>query len=357
MRFPQNARAAAWLLALASVGGAGGSGSARDPLAAEVARWQAYVQSNRSTDAMWAQIKEASQPPLASAARALTDGRRLLALERLAAAYPNLAAAVYFSKQPPAAYENAAGFEAEWNRAGKALSADLATPRPDALSGVSSAAARALGEAALLQVRAYYETGLEYGQNTLAKAGLYYVGVAEGQRDFVAFIRTLSEPSPKAPPPLRSLAAELDALEDEMLAAYRPPASIDRHGEFIGASAALKEARELDRAGLACGALEKYLRAALRLSAAPADPDVAGKLAAFEARLAAGAVDHSIGRLYLEIAQADLAAAKPGEPPRVAAAIAADVLPRYFAALEPGRPAQPKPAPEVTVTLVRWPYT
>jgi len=40
-----------------------------------------------------------------------------------------------------------------------------------------------------------------------------------------------------------------------------------------------------------------------------------------------------------------------------AAAVAEVVLPRYLAALEPAKPRPPSPAPQVTVTLVRWPYT
>ena len=148
-----------------------------------------------------------------------------------------------------------------------------------------------------------------------------------------------------------------------MLAAYRPPASIDRHGEFIGASSTLKEARELDAAGLRYGALLRYLQAALRfapLRKVPPSVD-AGALAkllrGLDARLSARGVDHSLGRLFLEAAQADVASAAAGTSPAVAAAITSDVLPRYFAALEPARPEAPKPAPKVTVTLVRWPYT
>jgi hypothetical protein len=34
-----------------------------------------------------------------------------------------------------------------------------------------------------------------------------------------------------------------------------------------------------------------------------------------------------------------------------------DVLPKYFAALAPAPPVATLPDPEVTVTLVRWPYT
>jgi hypothetical protein len=66
-------------------------------------------------------------------------------------------------------------------------------------------------------------------------------------------------------------------------------------------------------------------------------------------------VDHSLGRLFLETAQSEATTAN-GEGN--AAAIVADVLPRYFRALEPAR-AQPPPPPaaQVTITLVRWPYT
>jgi hypothetical protein len=138
--------------------------------------------------------------------------------------------------------------------------------------------------------------------------------------------------------------------------------SIDRHGEFITANASLKEARELDAAGLRYGALVKLLDATMRaglLATAPetaAADDLTARLRPFERRLAAAGRDHSIGRTYLEGAQANLPGAT-GANPAVALSIVRDVLPRYFAALEPApaRPARPKP--EVTVTLVRWPYT
>jgi len=357
------APAAALLLGLAAFGAAAGSPKGEDLLATEIARWSAYVRDNRSTDPMWAQVKEAVQPVLEGASQALRDGRRLLAMQRFSLAIANLGAEVYLEARPPATLKDPAAFQAEWERMGKVLAADLAPPAPSVLSGVTPAALRAFGETALLQIRGFYETGLEYGQNTMAWYGLYYVGAAQAQRDFAAQTRALSEPTGKTPPVLRPLSAELDGLEDEMLAAYRPPASIDKHAAFIGASSALKEARELDAAGLRYGALYKYLQAALRLDVlrAPAKaPDaaaLASRLAGLEARLASGSVDNSIGALYLQVAQADVAGTKPPEAPVSAEAVATDVLPRYFAALEPARPAPPRPAPEVTVTLVRWPYT
>jgi hypothetical protein len=166
-----------------------------------------------------------------------------------------------------------------------------------------------------------------------------------------------------ASPPVRSIAGELDSLETEILAAYRPPASIDRHPEFISLSASIKEARELDAAGLHYGALLRYLQAALRfvpLWATPPALDAAAvraQLAEWKQRLAAPGIDHSIGRIFTESADAELAGAAADSVPPGAAAIVADVLPRYLAALGPAPPAAPAVRAEATVTLVRWPYT
>ena len=73
-------------------------------------------------------------------------------------------------------------------------------------------------------------------------------------------------------------------------------------------------------------------------------------------QLADPKVDHSIGTLFLEVAGSDADTARAGHAV-FASAVVEDVLPRYFAALEPAAPAQAKQPPEVTVTLVRWPYT
>ena len=83
----------------------------------------------------------------------------------------------------------------------------------------------------------------------ITKAGISTREVAKatiGPITLAAFCRTLSFPAPRRAPPLRPLAGEVDALDTALLSAYRPPASIDRHSEFITASAAIKEARELD---------------------------------------------------------------------------------------------------------------
>lgn len=324
----------------------------QDPLAAEIERWSAFLQSEDASGKAWAEVKPASQPELARAQEDLRDGRRLLALLRLSNVRESLATTAYLSQRPAGQRKDMAGLEAEWKRMGGELRDHLGAPSSSALQGVRPAAARALGETALLQVRGYYEASLDYGRNTEPGSGLYYLGNAQAQRELVDFLRTLSAPSPRPAPALRSLRPELNALEADLLAAYRPPVSIDRHGEFIVASSTLKEARELDAAGLHYGALLRYLQAALRVAPLrQPSPRLADSKQDWQARLAAGDVDHSIGRLFLEIAQDD------PDNATTAATITADVLPRYFAALEHARPEAPGPEPRATVTLVRWPYT
>ena len=168
---------------------------------------------------------------------------------------------------------------------------------------------------------------------------------------------------------MRSVDPEIEALQAEMLAAYRPPLSIDKHREFIIASSTLKEARELDAAGLRYGALLRYLQAVAAVRAcvrphasAPAATRQRPRRAAARVRrppLREAAPIPSLGRVFVESAQAKLADPAEGTNLADAAPLVDDVLPRYFAALgpEPARPAAPKPALQATVTLVRWPYT
>lgn len=331
----------ALLLAMLPACGSAGEtspGSGQDPLAAEIERCTACP----------------------GAREALREGRRLLALKRFAAERVESSAAAY-AQRLPADRRSPAGFEAEWARAGDDLRSDLAPPSPAAFDGVRPAAARALAEAALPQVKVYHQAGLEYGRNTTPEKGLFYLGAARAQSELADFFRALDEPSTGSPPPLRPLDPELDALESELLAAYRPPASIERHSRFIAASSTLKEARELNDAGLLHGALLRTLEVAQSLAALrpspPADPEaLAGRIAALEARLSQDGIDHSLGRMFLEAAQAH-ASGRAGMSPAVAEALVDDALPLYFAALGPAPPARPKPAPSVTVTLVRWPFT
>jgi hypothetical protein len=338
----------ALLLASTSCGGADAPPRDQDPLAAEAERSAELLAKSP------VQIRKANEPILQRAEEDLRQGRRQLALLRLANLQGNIAALTYRDGIAAAQRSDMTRLDAEWTRMGSVLGDDLGKPSPDAFDGVP-AVARALGEAARAQVRGYYQASLDYGHNTMADQGFYYLGSAEGQRAIAAFCRSATAPSALRDPALRSIRPELRGLEADMLAIYRPPLSVERHGELIVVSSTLKEARELDAAGLRHGALLRYLQAAqlfapLRQPPAPAlaADALTAKLQEHAKRLAAGGIDHSIGRLFLETAQAE---------PATATIIATDVLPRYFAALEPAPPEAPQPAPLVTVTLVRWPYT
>jgi hypothetical protein len=364
------ALAALLLSALISVPASSREASERQPtqdaLGAEIARWKAFLASNTAGGEIWDDVRRGSEPMLLRAETALQEGRLLLALNRLAAAREGLSAARYLYSLSGPERRDPARFEAEWRRVGDVLRSELTAPAANALDGAAPAAARALGEAALPQVRVYYEASLDYGQNTVFDAGLYYMGAALAQRELGSLVRGVSGPAVAPPPPLRPLEPELRALEAEILAAYRPPASIDRHADFIRASAALKEARELDALGLRHGALLRYLQSVQRFapvrSASPAPADaareatLAAQLRQYGERLSTPAVDHTIGLLFLETAQALALPGKDNDPATVQA-IANAVLPRYFAALEPAAPLPPQPQARATVTLVRWPYT
>jgi hypothetical protein len=327
-----------------------------DPLATELARAAAYLRDNTATDALWKDIRENSERDLARAQKALVANRRLLALLRLPPLHESLSAARYVGARTPAQRKETAAFEAEWKRVGAELRTFPASARP--LDDIQPALLRAMAEAARPQARIYYDASLEYGRNTEPDSGLYYLGAALAAGDFEDVARRLSEPATGKAPALRALAGEIDDLEDRLLAAYRPPLSIDSHGAFITASAALKEARELDAAGLRHGALLRYLLAAMRLGAidttpVPSAAAITARLRASEAAWPRG-IDHSIGRVFIEAAEADLAEPNGGATAR---AIADDVLLRYAAALQPAAPRPSSPPAGVTVTLVRWPYT
>ena len=320
-----------------------------DTLAAEIGRWSQALESRPPQD----ELRQNLEPAVDRAEESLRQGKRLLATQRIVMAWEDLAVNTYVRALPENKRKDMAAFEAEWAQMGGELRPYLGPP---SLDNLHPAAIRALGEAAFPQVRAYYDASIEQGRATSASGGFYYLGAAQAQREVVDFLSQVSEPASRRPPPLRSLAPEIESLEGEMMAIYRPPVSIDRHGEFITASATLKEARELEEAGLRYGALLRYLQAALQFAplrggSVPSLPE--GALAQLESKLSSGDMDHSLGQLFLESAQAHVASGSA----EGAAVIAGDILPRYFAALEPARPQAPRPEPRVTVTLVRWPYT
>jgi len=89
---------------------------AADPLADEIARWSAFLRDTKDEGDVWRDVQQSATPALARAEQSLRDGRRLLALQRLAAARESLAAAAYVVSRPPEQRKDGASFEAEWAR-------------------------------------------------------------------------------------------------------------------------------------------------------------------------------------------------------------------------------------------------
>jgi hypothetical protein len=345
-------------LALVTVAAAAllaGAASAPDPLAAEIQKWTKYLASSEAKGDTWEQVKGGAQPLLNRASDALHDGRRLLALQRLAAVWGNLEAAKWASTRDANDTKAEARLEAEWKRLHPAL---REAPAPD-VSDLQPAAVRALAETAIPQARNYYDASFRYAQNTMPDSGFFYLGAAQAERKFVDFARSLSTKTSKRPPSLRPIDGELEALQHDLLEIYRPPVSIDRHGEFIGASSMLKEARELNAAGYRYGALVRYLDSSRRTGQLRAKPiargDIVTRLRDFQSRIMNSSVDHSIAQIYLESAQSDLAT--PNSDGAVASSVVTYVLPHYFDAIGPAASKKTKPPADVTVTLIRWPYT
>jgi hypothetical protein len=253
---------------------------------------------------------------------AVADGRLMLALYELQAAW-EMQDAFAFARE--SGITSAAAFEAHW----KALGPPRGAPpdgraRPLLVEGLAQSSE---GKAS-----ATYHASLPYAQDAGLEAGLYYLGESQAFHRFAAFARSLPIEAGPAPP-LRSIAAELTALEADVLDAY-DKAQGDARTPFIGISVTLKLARTLEEQQRRPGALLQYLLARYRFGLTRT-PDASAD--ALRERLAsadtfARDVDHSLAWFFIELARAS--AASPAPPgPRAAAAILDDVLPAYRAAI------------------------
>lgn len=290
--------------------------------------------------------------------QALKSGRMLHALDLLTQVAPRLLALQY-REQPRFAGADIKKFEADWRALDKEFAADEARFKKMSWTG-TPAAVRAMAEAAWSQVRVIYDAALPYGQNTSPATGYYYLGEARGSLDWALFLRNLKFAPGDAESQFRSVAGEIADLERRIGEAYKPPLSVDKHPQFIRLNATVKQAIELNDAGMYAGALYMYLRGERFLghilAAAPETAQVAGlkeQLAAAQKKVAA---KHDVARIFTEAAETSVAMSD-AEELKTARAIVDRVVPAYFATLERPAVAAAPVGKTVTVTLVRWPYT
>jgi hypothetical protein len=325
---------------------------AADPLASEIARWKKFIETSSSTSEDWKSIKEGSEPLLQRAEKALATGHRNFALHLFAIVQANLAAEKY-RNEPPGNSKNLSELEKEWRKKGSELQSAAKVTNFKQIP----ASVRAVAEASLSEIKAFYHSSLEYGKSTAAEHGFFYLGASQGRLELVRLLSTVQAQDSLKPPEFPGLADEIEATEDAILAEYKPPASIEHHPIFIRASGLNKQAHELYAAGMNYGALYKMLDARSQLSKIT---DAGKSITAEETKKQAAKIsaplnqdntDHSIALIFLEFA---LEEPHDGEK---AHAIFENVLPHYFAALQPPKLKKQKESVVATVTLVRWPYT
>lgn len=341
--------------------------SAAAQIKKEVANLSKAVQSKPESDEFWKDFKPRITPTLYQAQGALEAGRLYFALQELQEVKDQFQAGEYVDSHSDASKRGLPGFEAEWRRADrnlKAYEASYNTSRPEPLP----AAVQSLAEVRWGRARTLYQASLAYGRAIGPEEGLYYLGESLEAAAFALRCKKLSFPKPLAQPMLRSFDSEIQSLQAEVRTAYQPPASIDHHRDFIKLNAEIKAAGELDASKLYYGALYEYLDALRQLASIggnPIDESHADELRAqtrsLRQSLASSKTDTSIAEMFLERAEQELDSSPKDvsrlERLRDTKAILERVIPTYFQALATSEASAAPTSPQITVTLVRWPYT
>jgi hypothetical protein len=336
--------------------------TAGEQIAGETARIEKTLASKPDGAEIWKDAKPDLTHLLAQVHESLAAGRTYLAIAELERASTEFGSAETATGNPEILKAGLPAFDEKW----RGVDGDLKSLEKKYSRGNwtgTPAAVRAIAELDWIETRTLYRAARPYGDATQAVAGLYYLGESKASLEFALYCRSLHFPPPAPQPPVRSISAEIQRLEDRVLAAYQPPLSISRHTDFIRINSALKVAKELDEAQLYYGALFKYLDAAEAfglLTAPPGDVQRAdalrGQAAAIRSRVVAGAADNSLAQLFLERAERSLQIL---DAPHVQAALVRleQVIPAYFAAISKAEPLTVAQGNPIAVTLVRWPYT
>ena len=195
---------------------------------------------------------------------------------------------------------------------------------------------RALAQSSATRAERLFRASLAYSKATNPTNGVYYLGEASANLAFRDFVRGLEGDQTERTPSASQLASALNSLEAAMLQFF---------GEHVGApdaipvSARLKEAREL----LADGRIEGATLMAVEAEVVLADrggPDVS---TATSATPPAGSMSSLLTQWTATV---------PAEKKKARG----KAMTFYASLFSPSKQAVAT-RPQVTVTLVRWPYT
>lgn len=333
----------------------------------EIERLQQSLKAQPIQSPDLAELGKQIEQHLKDADLAHSAGRLYLSLENLGHAEDYFQAVRTIEAKADAIKDNLPAFEAEWGKASLEYAA-LEKQAHQRNWNRLPAAVRALSESAQGRTIPLLEGSRGFATATKPQDGLAYIGEAKGEAAYATFLYGLTIARKGSPFPLRSVLPELEALQEKTNAAFQPPRSIDMHPRFINLNATLKFARELDSSRAYAGALYQYLEGVRHYGMLdPTVPDEA-KQSALRSQVAdelkkasASKRDDSIGQIFLEKANGWLnkpeGAAPSSDEWRAVQVIVQQVLPAYYAALNPAAPLQQRASRTATLTLVRWPYT
>lgn len=330
----------------------------RDKLLTAIAQLRAHASSQPQNDELWRDVQNDVTVMLTRAEASLQAGRLYLAVDELGRARVTFGAYEDARQQTP--------FDVAWKTDRPQLVSLDAAARNRDWSDVP-AAVRALAETAQGQTMALVDASKAYAEVTSEKSGLYYLGEAKADEQFATYVYSLAFRRSGTLFAARAVSADIQKLQQQVTASFKPPLSIDRHSDFIRLNSMLKLARELDASGLHYGAAFQYLSAIQQFGVIKETPPTSGQqahlrqaLANEHERLSKTAHDDSLALMFVERAQERLTLHDnhPSDADWTAiAAIVEHVLPAY-AELQTAAPKAPKQNPnEVVLTLVRWPYT
>ena len=242
-------------------------------------------------------------------------------------------------------------FLKKWTAMGepKTTPSPAGKPLPAFVEAVA-AVAEARGPITYHASRPYAEDGGMFG-------GLYYLADSQSVMQFAATIRALDWPSAGQRPSLRSITSEINAFDMDMTTAYEKMEKAN-HPTYIQASAALKQARTLNDRGQFAGALfeyllSRYLFAPLRGPAA-GEPSTERVTALRQSCRPAPTTASRKCSCSSPRSSSPSAATLDATPPQVLD----DVIPAYRVAVAPSTATTDAAVTrQVTITLVRWPFT
>lgn len=252
-RIPAGAMVLVWLAACAFAEGP--SPEFDEKVQGEIARLDSAAEALAATD-LHDQLKEGLKANRETLAKLRDVKSPLLRLYRLREPFVSIEAMAFVGAHPRV-LGGEQTFDSLWDERKPQLESSSAESRGSMLRA-------ALVEGAGNRAEKLFHASRPYAKASGAFSGLYYLGEAEGNRKFGAFVASLPDPGKaEAPPAPDALRAAQETLESETLELFeKDPAS----RATIPLSARLKESRELLESGRLAGATLAILESRLGLS-------------------------------------------------------------------------------------------